>query len=192
MISLNSNFYRIVLIPILLLISLLFFNSKTFSQTNSESEYSSLLDSVKTFYGDTCIISVNSGLIKRLYNYQQYSPVKNYLSSYETIRDKIEEFRRTYKKTIYDENALLLDLSRILSETKQQNIVNVCGLYLGPDSVTSIALSYIILRSSPVKFYSKLYQVSNFDQVFKNELTNFGSDWYKSMELNGFIPFPLK
>jgi hypothetical protein len=175
-----------------LLISLLFLNTKTFSQTNSESEYSSLLDSVKTFYGDTCVIGVSSGLIKRLYNYQQYSPVKNYLSSYETIKDKIEDFRKAYIKTIYDEPALLLDLSRILDDPRQQNIVNVCGIYLGPDSVTSISLSYIILRSSPAKFYSKLYQVANFDKAFKDEITNFGNDWYKSMELNEKIVFPLK
>ena len=174
------------------MISLLFFNTKTFSQTNSEPVYSSLLDSVKTFYGDTCIIGVSSSLIKRLYNYQQYSRVKNYLSSYEIIKKKIDEFRQAYRKTIYDDNALLLDLSRIFDVSKQQNIVNVCGIYLGPDSVTSIALSYIILRSSPSKFYSKLYQVVNFDKEFKNEITNFGSDWYKSMELNGIITFPLK
>lgn len=192
MIPLSSYLHKFILFLLFLIFSISFFYTDAFSQTNSDSDYNSLLDSVKTYYGDTCSIGVSSSLIKRLYNYEQYTPVRNYLDSYETIRKIIDEFRRTYIRTIYDENALLLDLSRIFSDTRQQNIVNVCGIYLGPDSVTSISLSYIILRSSPLKFYSKLYQVGNFDNAFKKEITNFGDDWYKSMELNGKITFPLK
>ena len=66
---------------------------------------------------------------------------------------------------------------------KLQNIVNLCGIFLGPDSVTSIGLSYIILRVTPLKFYSKLYQINNFDSTFKKELISFGDDWYYSMKL---------
>jgi hypothetical protein len=182
------------LFPILFYLVLVFsfYSNPTFSQSNTNPEYLSLLDSVKTFYGDTCCIGVNSNLIKRLYNFKNYSEVKSYLDIYDSIRQKIEGFRDTYKKSIYNEAALLLDLSRIFKNAKQQNIVNVAGIYLGSDSVTSIGLSYIILRSSPVKFYSKLYQVPNIEKAFREEITNFGNDWYKSLELNNELKFPLK
>jgi hypothetical protein len=156
---------------------------KNHSQTNFKPEYSSLFDSVKIFYGDTCFIGVNSNLIKRLYGFKKYVPVKTYLNSYESIRKTIENFRKTYIKAIYDEKSLLLDLSRIFKEDKQQNIVNACGIYLGPDSVTNIALSYVIIRSSPFQLNTKLYQMATLDQAFKYEITNYGDDWYNSRKL---------
>lgn len=109
--------------------------------------------------------------------------VKNYLNSYESIRKTIENFRKTYIKTIYGEKALLIDLSRIFKKDKQQNIVNACGIYLSPDSVTSIGLSYIIIRSSPFQFNAKLYQMASLDQAFKYEITKYGDDWYNSKKL---------
>jgi hypothetical protein len=160
------------------------FSSITYSQPSALKEYTTLFDSVKTFYGDTCFIGVSSELINRLYAYQNYKPVKTYLDSYETIRRNIEKFRKMCIKSIYNENALLLDLTQIFTLYKQQNIVNLCGVFLGPDSVTSIGLSYIILRVTPLKFYSKLYQINNFDSTFKKELISFGDDWYYSMKLS--------
>jgi hypothetical protein len=147
---------------------------------------------VKTFYGDTCCIGVNSALIKRLYKFQKYAPVRNYLNSYESIKKTIEDFRTIYSKTIYNEKAMLLGLSRILKNNRQQNIVNACGIYLGADSVTSVALSYIIIRSSPIQYSSGLYQIANFDPLFKKEITNYGSDWYNSEKLKEIMAFPLK
>lgn len=175
---------------VILLIS--FPNNKIYSQAKSLPAYQSLLDSVKIFYGDTCYIGVRSSLIQRLYKYQHYTPVKEYLKSYEELKDKIDTFRTIYGKTINNEKGLLLDLSRIFKVEKQFNIVNVCGIYLGSDSVTSLGLSYIILRSNPLKFKSKIYQLANFDQTFRHELTIYGTDWFKSRKLNEIISFPLK
>ena len=192
MIASNSSFRILTISLFFLILAISFFGNPTFAQTTSKPEYLSLLDSVKTFYGDTCCIGVNSNLIKRLYGFQKYTPVKNYLNSYEAIRKNIEGFRKTYLKSIYDEQALLLDLSRIFSDSTQQNIVNLCGIYLGPDSVTSIGLSYIILRSNPAQFYSRLYQVVNFDQAFKEEITNYGDEWFYSKKLKELMELPLK
>jgi len=166
-----------------LFIYILLLTFKSYSQTNQKLKYSAVLDSVKTYYGDTCSIGVSSALIKRLYKYQKYKPVKNYLKSYEEIKNAIEKFRKQYNKSISSDPALLLDVSKIFPKNEQQNIVNVCGIYLGPDSVTSIGLSYIILRSSPSNFYSKVYHVNNFDPTFKEELNNYGAEWYKSIKL---------
>jgi hypothetical protein len=188
----KSNYYKLI-VPFLfsiLLISLP--NNKTYSQAKSLPVYQSLLDSVKIFYGDTCCIGVGSNLIQRLYKYKQYTPVKEYLKSYEDVKYKIDTFRTIYGKTINNEKGLLLDLSRIFKIEKQFNIVNVCGIYLGSDSVTSLGLSYIILRSSPIKFNSKIYQLANFDQAFRHEITIYGNDWIKSIKLNEITSFPLK
>ena len=159
------------------------FTSISYSQPTSMPEYSALFDSVKTIYGDTCFIGISSELINRLYSYQNYKPIKSYLDSYENIRRNIEKFRKMFIKSIYNENALLIDMTKIFTLDKLQNIVNLCGIFLGPDSVTSIGLSYIILRVTPLKFYSKLYQINNFDSTFKKELISFGDDWYYSMKL---------
>ena len=179
----NFHFCKLIVFLLCLLFQFFFFSIKSYSQTNSKPEYLALLDSVKTFYGDTCFIGVNSNLIKRLYGFQKCVPVKNYLNSYESIRKTIENFRKTYIKTIYGEKALLIDLSRIFKKDKQQNIVNACGIYLSPDSVTSIGLSYIIIRSSPFQFNAKLYQMASLDQAFKYEITKYGDDWYNSKKL---------
>jgi hypothetical protein len=188
-----SNCFKLSPVTLFILLFISFcYNSKINSQTNSNPEYLSLLDSVKCFYGDTCAIGVNSKLINRLYDFQKYEPVRKYLDEYESIRKTIEDFRKTYIKTIYDEKALLLDISRIFNNARQQNIVNLSGIYLGPDSLTNISLSYIIIRTSPGKFYSKIYQVANFDQAFKIEITNYGDDWYNSKKLQEIIEFPLK
>jgi hypothetical protein len=118
--------------------------------------------------------------------------VRKYLDEYEFVRKEIEVFRAMYIKTIYNEPALLLDLSRIFASAEQQNLVNVSGVYLGPDSVTSVALSYIILRASPKKYNSGVYQIANFDAAFKSEITKFGDEWYNSMELKEIAAFPIK
>jgi len=187
------NYFKLSSVTLFILLFITsFYNSKIYSQTNSHPEYLSLLDSVKYFYGDTCAIGVNSKLISRLYDFQKYEPVRKYLDEYESLRKTIDEFRNNYIKTIYDEKALLLDISRIFKDARQQNIINLGGIYLGPDSLTNISLSYIIIRTSPGKFYSKIYQVANFDQAFKKEITNYGNDWYNSKKLHEIIEFPLK
>lgn len=51
----------------------------SYSQNNYPDKLHSLLDSIKSIYGDTCIIGVNSNLITELYNYDKYPEVHNYL-----------------------------------------------------------------------------------------------------------------
>jgi hypothetical protein len=186
----KSNLFSYKFIAYLFCLSILivFLNDQVYSKTPSKPKYSALFDSVKTYYGDTCYIGVNSELIKHLYKYKNYKLINNYLNSYESVKKNIEKFRKIYIKSIYSDVALLLDLSKIFTIEKQQNIVNVAGIYLGPDSVTNIGLSYIILRCSPSTFFSKLYQVNNFDKTFKKELSNFRNDWYKSLKLKEINP----
>ena len=188
----NFSFSKLFLYSLYFAIVLSFVHSQSYSQTISKPYYIQLLDSVKIYYGDTCCIGINSILIKHLYEFQKYDPVRNYLDEYEFVRKEIEGFRTTYIKTIYNEPALLVDLSRIFADVKQQNLVNLSGIYLGPDSVTSVALSYIILRTSPKKYNSVIYQIANFDAAFKNEITKFGDDWYNSVELKGIVTYPVK
>jgi len=188
----NLIYSRLWPLPCVLFILIAFLNNKCYSQSVDSTEYKPLLDSVKVFYGDTCCIGVNSRIIERLYQYKQYTPVSDYLKSYEEIKAKIDSFRAAYRKSIYDDNAILLDLSRIFKVYKQCNIVNLCGIYLGPDSVTSLSLSYIILRTTPSKFYSNIYQVANFDSAFKNEIREYGNDWYYSIKLRELTTFPIK
>jgi hypothetical protein len=192
MLRLNFNFLRISIFLPFLICLFLISNIRIYSQTTTTPEYLILLDSVKIFYGDTCSIGVSSNLIKRLYNFQSYKPVRDYLNAYEAIKFSIESFRKSYGKTISEDNALLLGISRIFSDKRQQNIVNACGIYLGPDSVTSVGISYIILRSTPMTFYSQVYQIANFDKAFRKEILSYGSEWYYSEKIKELIEFPIK
>lgn len=155
----------------------------SYSQNNYPDKLHSLLDSIKSIYGDTCIIGVNSNLITELYNYDKYPEVHNYLKSYEGIHQKIEEFRNQFYKIISNDNAILLDPAKIFNQVQLQNLINIAGIYFGADSLTNICLSYFIVRNNIKDFYCKVMQITNFDQEFKKELTITGTDWYKSIKL---------
>ena len=172
---------------------LLIFSSFVYSQNKNDLAARSLLDSVKTIYGDTCEIGVSSSLIRRLYKYKKLNEVKAYLNQYEKIRYKITEFRKNYLSSIEKEPAMLLDLDRIFHNERLDNIINTCGIYFGPDGVTNLALTYTIVRNSVRNFYIQILQLSNFDQSFKRELTEYGDDWYISVKLKDLkdVPFPL-
>ena len=143
----------------------------------------SLLDSVKTIYGDSCEIGVNSTLIKRLYRYKDLKLVSNYLNQYNKIKDIILRFRKDYLASIEKDPALLLDVDRIFHNRNLDNIVNACGIYFGPDSITNLVVSYTIVRSSVKDYYLKLIQLVNFDKTFKKELSTNGKDWFYSKKL---------
>jgi hypothetical protein len=143
----------------------------------------SLLDSVKTIYGDSCEIGVNSSLIERLYHYKNLELVSNYLNQYQKIKNIILNFRKNYIDTIEKDPALLLDVDRIFRNKNLDNIINACGIYFGPDSVTNLVVSYTIVRSSVKNYYFKLIQLVNFDKTFKKELSTNGKDWFYSEKL---------
>jgi hypothetical protein len=171
----------------------LIFSFIVYSQNKNDLDARSLLDSVKTIYGDTCEIGVSSSLIKRLYKCERLNEVKTYLNQYEKIRNKILEFRKNYLSTIENQSAMLLDLDRVFHNQKQDNIINTCGIYFGPDKVTNLALTYTIVRNSVGNFYIQILQLANFDQSFKRELTEYGDDWFISIKLKDLkgVPFPL-
>lgn len=163
----------------LLLLSFIY-NSLTPAQTKITKYAISILDSTKFYYGDTCEVGISSPLIIILKKYKNIPAIKEYLNQYDSIRNKIIKFRSDYSSLIKNEPALLLDLSRILSPRKQQNIANACGIYFGPDSVNNLILSYSILRSSVDNFYIGVIQIANLDQVFKVELEQPKTAWYQS------------
>ena len=165
------------------LILIVLVSSYIFPKLNNNLHVVSLLDSVKTFYGDTCNVGIKSNLISRLYKYQGLKIVKDYLKQYERIRREITDFRKSYFNLITKESGMILDLARVFKQPKQRNIANVCGIYLGPDNVTSLALSYIIIRSSVNNYFVSIIQLLNFDSTFKNELIQYGKDWFYSEKL---------
>ncbi len=163
-----------------------------FPQISNKSKAAALLDSVKIYYGDTCNVGINSNLITELYKYKNISFVRAYLKNYNEIHKKIIEFRKSYFNLITKQDGMILDLARIFKLKKQQNIANACGIYLGPDSVTSIGLSYIITRSAVKNFFFTIIHFINFDPIFKEELLRNGKDWYYSLKLRYLKDGPLK
>ena len=168
------------------------FTTQVFSQKKYNTAGLSMLDSVKVIYGDSCEIGVNSSLIKNLYRYRSIHEVGKYLEQYENIRNKILNFRKNYHNTIEREPALLLDVDRIFHNYKQDNIINACGIYFGPDSVTNLVVSYTIVRNDIENFYIKVIQLANFDNIFKKEITEYGDNWFTSAKLKGIKNVPFK
>ena len=168
------------------------FTLSVYPKTTNKLRAITLLDSVKIYYGDTCNVGIKSNLISSLYTYKRISVINNYLKQYEAIRKKIIEFRKAYYNNITNENGMILDISRIFKDKKLQNIANVCGIYFGPDSVTSIALSYIIVRSSVKSYFFSIIQLLNFDKTFKEELLQNGKDWFYSKKLIEIKGTPFK
>jgi hypothetical protein len=175
----------------LILITIIF-SFRVFSQNKKYLKGIALLDSVKTIYGDTCEIGVNSSLIIRLNQFKNITVVDNYLKQYDNIRNKILQFRKDYYQTIENNPALLLDANRIFKVQKLNNIINACGIYFGPDSVTNLVVSYTIVRSNVANFYLKIIQLLNFDKTFKKELTQNGKDWFYSEKLREIKNVPFK
>ena len=179
------NFFICIIFPLI-------FSTLIYSQNKNNLRGISLLDSVKTIYGDSCEIGVNSSLIMRLYKYKSLIDVNGYLMQYENIRNKIITFRKDYYQTIENDPALLLDANRIFKNQKMNNIINACGIYFGPDSVTDLVVSYTIVRSNVASFYLKTIQLLNFDKTFKKELTQNGADWFYSEKLKEIKNVPFK
>jgi len=169
-----------------------FISFHIYPQNKNTSSALTLLDSVKTFYGDTCEIGVNSSLMNRLYQYKDTNVVNNYLRQYQEIRNTITKFRKEYLKAINENPAMLLDISRVFNNSKQDNIINACGIYFGPDSVTNLVVSYTIVRSTVSNFYFNVIQLLNFDKTFKKELSENGKDWYYSLKLENLDHTPFK
>ena len=171
----------------LLFLLLFIYNSLAPAQSKIGTSPISILDSAKIYYGDTCEVGISSSLIVKLKQYKNIPAIKNYLAQYDYIRNKILEFRTNYYSSIKNEPALLLDLSRILSSKKQQNIANACGIYFGPDSVNNLILSYTILRSSVDNFYIGIIQMAKIDEIFKEELEQPQTAWYQSNILHRIL-----
>lgn len=162
------------------------------AQSISNKKAKACLDSVKVFYGDSCHIGVSSRLIKDLYNYRSNKPVSAYLKQYEDLRDRIISFRRQSSAEIYNNPAIILDMKRIFENRKNMNIINACGFYYGPDSVSSLIVSYSIIRDAVKSFYNNVLQMANFDSTYKKELETDGDDWYKSAKLAQLKDLPFK
>ena len=168
--------------PLILLIYFLSPLNSSFAQKHLQS-YHKVFTEVKKLYGDTCSIGVRSKLIESLYHYKKYPQVNNYLKKYSAIRKQITEFRKLYQSTLSNDNVILLSLPRIFKSDKQCNVVNAAGIYFGPDSLTNIALSYFIIKNNISHYFITLLQVGQIDQLFKNELSLYGNDWYFSEKL---------
>ncbi len=170
----------------------LIITTQIFSQNKYLKAGLSMLDSVKVIYGDSCDIGVNSSLISGLYRYKNISKVREYLIQYENIRNKILEFRKNYYNTIEGNPALLLNVDGIFHNHEQDNLINVCGIYYGPDSVTNLVVSYTIVRSNIKSFYLRIIQLINFDKTFRKEISEYGDNWYISTKLNDINNVPFK
>ncbi len=178
------NILNVLVFNIVIVFLLLGFNPFIKAQSEKTQSAFSILDSTKIYYGDTCEVGISSPLILKLQKYKEIPTIKEYLHEYDIIREKIIKFRSAYYLSIKNEPALLLDLSRILKSRKQQNIANACGIYFGPDSINNLILSYTILRSSVANFYIGIIQIANMNQVFKTELEQPQTAWYKSRILS--------
>ncbi len=144
---------------------------------------------VKKYYGDSCEVGISSSLIKKLYALKSDKSIKDYLKVYESIHQKITNFRNEYLNKINTEKGLLLDLDGIFRNRDQQNIVNACGIYFGADSVTNLSLSYIIVRNNINQFYLSILQLTNFDPIFRHEISSNGIDWFYSEKLKQIKSF---
>lgn len=163
-----------------------------FPQNNTQSgpEHLSLLDSVKYFYGDPCFIGVESKLIRRLYLFEEFQEVRNYLDQYESLKQKIIDFRLAYEDMIENDESFILDISRVLFED-EINIVNAVGIYLGPEKVNRLSLSYMLIRASVGLFFQPLIRFVNFDRTFRKELEHHPEDWFKSEKLRELPDLPF-
>ena len=74
-------------------------------------------------------------------------------------------------------------MNAVFKDFVERNIVNACGIYYGADSVNSLILTYTIVHNFVISFYINVIQLSQFDYVFKNELLEYGKDWYYSKKL---------
>ena len=72
------------------------------------------------------------------------------------------------------------------------NIINACGFYYGPDSVSSLIVSYSIVRNAVKSFNINIIQLANFDSTYKKEIETRGSDWYYSAKLAEIKGVPFK
>ncbi len=167
---------------------ILFTSANIFPQ--QPSDYQTLLDSVKLLYGEPCQIGVASRLIYRLEKYHNFPDVKKYLNTYDSLHAIINNFRTRYKNEINDDPAMLLGVSRIFNGNSA-NIVNAAGIYLGPDSLTNVGLTYIIIHNNIDSYIVGIIQIANFDKIFRTEICEFGADWYNSLKLKDLKGFPF-
>ena len=156
--------------------------SSNYAQSNLPDSVASLFDSVRAVYGADCYIGVTSKLIERLNKYQQYPAIKTYLKKYKSIRNTIMTFRLSNSSTM-NNSAIILNINAVFKNSVKRNIVNACGIYYGADSVNNLILTYTIVHNFVISFYINVIQLSQFDNVFKDELLEYGKDWYYSKNL---------
>lgn len=169
-------------------------SSKSFPQTATKTKAVAYLDSVKIYYGDSCFIGVSSSLMRGLYKYRRFKLVSDYIDQYEKVRQEIISYREQSIKEINNDAAILLDMDRIFKKPKEMNIINACGFYYGPDSVSSLIVSYSIVRNAVKDFYINVLQIASFDNTYKKEIEAQGKDWYDSAKLPEIkdVPFVRK
>jgi hypothetical protein len=156
--------------------------SNDYAQQNLPPNLISLFDSVKTEYGTQCYIGVNSRLMESLNKYQQYLVIKNYLKEYNSVKNAISTFRLNNSGAL-NNAAIILNMKAIFKDSLECNIVNACGIYYGVDSVNNLILTYTIVHNFVISYYINVLQLSQFDNALKEELLEYGKDWYYSKKL---------
>jgi hypothetical protein len=156
--------------------------SNNYAQQNLPSSVITLFDSAKAEYGAHCYVGINSSLIVRLYKFQKYPVIKNYLKEYKSIRNVINTFRLNNSGAL-NNPATILNMKAIFKDSVERNIVNACGIYYGADSVNNLILTYTIVHNFVISYYTNVLQLSQFDDVLKEELLEYGKDWYYSKKL---------
>jgi hypothetical protein len=184
------NSYK--LLPIVLSFIILPAGNKIFAQSFSTQRLAQIFDSVKTIYGNPCTIGVPSNLITELAKYGANDPtVQNYLAEYDSVDNIILNFRNSILNTINNQEAVLFDVSGVFPDSLEKNLINLCGIYYGPEYVSSLIVSYTIIHDGITNFYLTGAQFGSFDKTFKNELINSGKDWFYSQKLKQIknVPF---
>jgi hypothetical protein len=86
-------------------------------------------------------------------------------------------FRLSNSSTM-NNSAIILNMNAIFKDSVEGNIVNACGIYYGADSVNNLILTYTIVHNFVISFCINVIQLSQFDNVFRDELLEYGKDWY--------------
>ncbi len=116
--------------------------------------------------------------------------MSDYLDQYESLKLKIIDFRSAYEDMIENDASFILDISRVL-DGDEINIVNAVGIYLGPNKVNRLSLSYMIIRNSAEIFFQPIIRFVNFEKTFRKELGHHTEDWYESGKLRELSDLPF-
>lgn len=158
------------------LLYLLLSTALTIAQNKNDQAGLNYLDEVKQVYGNPCEIGVSSDLIDSLYHYKDIYAVKDYLSQYENIRDRIKSFRYENEIKMSNLPVITFDMSKRFFG-KEKNIINACGMLFGVSGVNKISLSLVLHDNEIDKFYSETFKMKNYYYMLKNELSEVKNDW---------------